>query len=150
MKVPRSAALSLLFQHQIHMPENNRTCAIHVENGLFTDAAIASIRTTKNNFQISGQEVTELFREVGKKRTNGAPFNFENLDEHEDEDIKIHFGITKQDFRYLLHYCRLEMRDSDTRTVTNALAMFLMVLRHNTCQKVKSRRLCTIRDQKQE
>ena len=137
MKVPRSAALSLLFQHQIHMPDNNRTCASHVENGLFTDAAIASIRTTKDSFQISGQEVTELFREVAKQKQNGAPLNFENLDQHEDEDIQIHFGITKEDFRYLLPYCRLEMRDSDARTVSNALAMFLMVLRHNTCQKVK-------------
>jgi len=132
------------------MPENNRTCAIYVENRVFTDAAIANIRTTKNNFQISGQEVTELFREVGKQKKSGAPFNFENLDEHEDEDIIIHFGITKEDFQSLLPYCRLEMRDSDARTVSNALAMFLMVLRHNTCQKVKSRSLCTIRDRKQE
>ena len=66
------------------------------------------------------------------------PMAFHNYHLYTDSDFYMLVGVTKPQFLSLIPYISGDMRTSKARSVENALALFLMKLRHNTIQEVTS------------
>jgi len=64
------------------------------------------------------------------------PMAFHNHHLYTDSDFYMLVGESKSQFLSLVPYISGNMRTSKARSVENALALFLMKLRHNTSQEV--------------
>jgi len=64
---------------------------------------------------------------------------FHSPELYSDEDFYMLVGLSKSDFLSLVPYLSGDMRTSRARSLENALALFLMKLRHNTTQEVCSK-----------
>ena len=67
------------------------------------------------------------------------PLAFHSPELYSDEDFYMLVGLSKSDFLSLVPYLSGDMRTSRARSLENALALFLMKLRHNTTQEVCSK-----------
>jgi len=64
------------------------------------------------------------------------PLAFHNPELYSDKDFYMMVGLTKPQFSSLVPYLTGDMRTSQARSIENALALFLMKLRHNIPQEV--------------
>jgi hypothetical protein len=62
------------------------------------------------------------------------PYSFDN-DGVPSKDYRLWTGLKKEDFDVLVHYLTPEMRNSSARSIRNALAMMLILLRTNLKQE---------------
>lgn len=152
--LPWTAIRQTWFEKRIYIPKSNRSCEKHLtDSSNFTEDALLTIETLKQSVNVKIEDFNVWLHSISDLPKN-VPYNFEE-DGVEPEKYRMFFGINKDSFDDLLQYligkinflkvfisahhslvCFLGMRNTSTRSLRTALAMFLLVLRNNMKQEL--------------
>jgi hypothetical protein len=137
-RIPNSALLDIWIQAKVLVPEDNRTCSEHLDNGRFTSDAITLIQATRTDAELTGQQISSWLINITKKLSQRhRPVDFNVGSPLTDNDYKLLTGITRDQFRELVGVLKEnKMRESGNRSLRNALGIFLVMLRLNVSQRV--------------
>ena len=136
-RVPKEARAQCWMEKDISIPFNNRVCKIHLDGKLFSQEALDSIEGTKDGVRMTDEEMadwifdlTQLAKGEGKRRR----YNFDDPKNVPASEYKLLVGFEKEDFDYLVTRISPYLNKSSNRSVRNALAVFLMFVRHEHSQ----------------
>jgi len=136
-RIPKQALTQVWMEKSILIPHENRCCAVHLVERQFTEEAMGLITATRNGVLMSDEELCSwIFQlsQLGKNRRLRRRYNFDDPQDISQEDYANLVGFPKEDFDFLLTEISGHVHNSSNRSPRNALAMFLMLLRHNLSQ----------------
>ncbi|CAF1003785.1 unnamed protein product [Brachionus calyciflorus] len=127
--VPSEARVQIMVLKGIFIPDNCRICFIHLQGFRFNKEALDSIVSFKNEIKMESKSVKDLICsliDASKKKSLFDEFaDFNSLD---DETCKETTGFFKKEFEIINHYLA-DMKDSNVRTKSQALAIYLFWLK---------------------
>ncbi|CAG7786339.1 unnamed protein product [Allacma fusca] len=126
-------------EKNIYIPTNNRTCAEHISNDVFTPHAVqllmerSVVKTITHSDLLA--RVQDFLRTCVKSppRISSPPLDFDSP-LLTDSDYECYTSLTKDQFDFVLSFISPHMRDSQNRSIRNALAIFLIKLRMDLSQ----------------
>lgn len=138
-RIPKSALAQVWTEKEIFIPHDNRCCSIHLERQLFSEEAMELIVPTKNGVLMSDEDLAQWILDLSKRNnlksnSKRRRYNFDDPTDVDKEDYPNLVGFSKIQFNSLLTEISGHLHNSVNRTVRNALAIFLMLLRHNLSQ----------------
>ena len=134
--IQADARTQVLLKKNIFIPNGCRTCQSHLdENGLFKKECFDLIEAEVKKSKINQQSVNDLIKTLLEASRKKNLFeDFSNLKKIDDETCKVTTGFSKEEFIILNGYLD-EMRDSDVRTKSQALAIYLFWLKTGMSQE---------------
>jgi hypothetical protein len=137
-RIPKAALSQVWIEKSIVIPHENRTCATHLVDKRFTDAALELINPTKNGVLMCDDQLTawilDLSANSQQKNSKRRRYDFENGQDVPFADYQHLVGVSKENFEILLSFIKPSVHSSNNRTPRNALAIFLMMIRHDFTQ----------------
>ncbi|KAK9512319.1 hypothetical protein O3M35_000771 [Rhynocoris fuscipes] len=125
--VPSKARLQVFISTRIFIPRNNRCCPEHLINDRFYVDELSKLNIFSNTCTISSQELALFLNELSETCDNSI---LDRVDDNSlsDERIKSLTGYTVGQINTLKNML-VSMRNSDNRSVNQALFVFLFKLR---------------------
>lgn len=130
-RIPGEALAHVWSELHIFVPKSNRCCSSHLTGNIFSNEALELIDASKEGIILNDEEITEWMKHI-KISSNRKTFNFDD-DVIDDEDFIQLTGFSKEQFHNLLPFLN-QINSTKFRSKKNALAIFLMMLRHNLSQ----------------
>lgn len=112
-------------------------CDYHLSGNLFTKEAMDVIVATKTSVVMTDAELSAWILAHGGSRSRNSGrrrYNFDDATDVKNEDYPRLVGLTKDEFDIMLLELSGKVYNTENRSVRNALAIFLMVLRHGMTQ----------------
>lgn len=137
-RIPKEALAQVWIEKTIMIPHENRSCGSHLSGKEFTDAAMQEITPTTHGVLMSDEELSHWILDLSQmckmNKEKRKRFDFEDPKNVPEEDYPILLGVTKANFDTMLSIIKSSLHKSVNRTPREALAMFMMVLRHGMTQ----------------
>ncbi len=135
-KIPKAAIRDIWRTHHVLVPVNNRCCKMHRTDKAFTDETKTLILTLQTAERISEESLFEWLCEVTSPEGEPSPSKYDFEKGVTDDSYDLLVGMEKHHFDYLYSVVQPHMRNSENRTIRDALAMFLCLLHHRQSQEV--------------
>lgn len=133
-RIPKEALCQVWTQKAIMVPPLNRCCGIHLDGKLFTDEAMDMIVPTKTGVFMSDEELATWILDCTSAKSGQRRYNFDDPNNVKSKEYMSLVGLTRTQFDIMLAELKGHLNNSVNRSVRNALAMFLMMIRHNLSQ----------------
>lgn len=135
-RIPKAAVRDAWTCLQVYIPPTNRCCPKHIANGVFTDEAKFIIRTTETEINVTTANFFDWLTSITQivhQKPSIYDFGSNSVPENKFETL---LGVTKPAFNELCSYMSPEMRNTSERSIPNAVAMMLMLLRTGCTQEL--------------
>jgi hypothetical protein len=137
-RIPKDALSQVWLEKEIMVPHNNRCCGSHLSGKLFSKEAMEAIVAPKHGVRMSDEKLCSWILDLSgicrKLKSEQRRYNFDDPTSVRQKDYKLLVGLTKSDFDALLPELSGQLYESSNRSKRNALAILLMMLRHNLSQ----------------
>jgi hypothetical protein len=137
-RIPSDALFQVWITKDIVIPHENRCCANHLTGKTFTDDALNLITGTQRGVLMTDDNLVEwilqLSEHVKNKSQKRRRYDFDDESSVPELSFKNIVGFVKEDFDYLVSRVQGYMHNSVNRSTRNAVAMLLMLLRHDLSQ----------------
>jgi hypothetical protein len=137
-RIPKAALSQVWIEKNILIPHENRCCGSHLVGKEFSDEAMDQITATTHGILMTDEELSRWILDLSllckTKQEKRKRFDFNDSKNIKDEDYPLLLGVTKQNFETMLSMIRSKLHKSQNRSPREALAIFLMVLRHGMTQ----------------
>ena len=127
--IPSEARVQALIEKNIFIPDQCRTCGLHLNGNRFKKEILDLIVPYKREVKMTKQSIEELVKcliEASKK--NSLFDEFSNTSSLDDETCKSTTGFSKNDFEIILSHLT-DLNDSSVRTKSQALSIYLFWLK---------------------
>ena len=130
------------------VPHENRVCGIHLNGKFFSNEALELITATKHGVLMSDSDLANWMMDLRMMYKEGISnrrrYNFDDPTNVSEDDYPNLVGFTKIQFDVLLMELSGHVHNSSNRSQRNALAVFLMFMRHDLSQVKKYKyKICT-------
>jgi hypothetical protein len=137
-RIPKVALSQVWIEKNILIPHENRCCASHLAGKQFTDGSMDEIVATRRGVLMTDEQLSRWILDLSelckKNKEQRKRFDFEAPNNVKDDDYHLLLGVTKPNFETILSIIKSGLHKSQNRTPREALAMFLMLLRHGMSQ----------------
>jgi hypothetical protein len=144
-RIPKKALAQVWNEKTIFIPHCNRVCQQHLEGKLFSEDAMDEIVSTKDGVLLSDEEISTWIFELTlshQPEKRQRRYNFDDPNNVTSDDYATLVGFSKEDFDSLLPYISGQIHNSVNRSARNALAIFMMTLRHDFTQVIIYKKCC--------
>ncbi|RNA22087.1 Vacuolar sorting-associated 13C [Brachionus plicatilis] len=135
--IQSEARIQALLSKNIFIPRGSRTCQSHLnEAGLFKNDHLDLIKISKYESKINRVSANDLIQtliEASKKKS--LFYEFSDPSKIDNDTCKNTTGFNKEEFNIICSYLD-EMKDSQVRTKSQALAIYLFWLKTGMTQRV--------------
>lgn len=121
-------------QKRIFLSKTLRTCPGHIEEKMFTQAALLMIRSSAKGIRLSPEEICQWIHDLSSPAPQTPRVDFTGNTILEDEYPTL-VRVSKPEFEEIHSLIKPYMRNTSQRTTRNALGVFLMTMRQNLNQK---------------
>ena len=134
-RIPKRAIDDVWHKKKIRIPYNNRCCSRHLINNLFTEEALEQIHAEHEQSYATPEEFAQWFKnlDLPQQPKFKLKLQFSTLD---PEDYGLLTGFSKEQFDNILSFIEIDLRNTDTRTIRDALGLFLVKLRTNMTHRL--------------
>ena len=129
-RVPKLLRLNTYITRQFYIPENARCCASHHVNNMFYDDSFSQIKHVENSSFLPSNEVKWLLSSSTKICQKSSVMMSFKLSTTLEKDCYSITGFNNDQFHELLSKLTT-LRNTDLRSRSEAVAVFLSRLRHN-------------------
>lgn len=132
--IPEEARMQSFIKLRLHIPAGNRCCRTHLIRNRFYDEDLNRLRVYSNSSNLSASELTKMMESLSIKCDSTL---YDEIGEFSlsEKQLLIFTGLTWENI-ILLRNMLTSMRNRQTRTVTQALVVFLFKLRTGNSNKL--------------
>lgn len=132
--IPEQARMQSFIKMRLHIPAGNRCCRIHFFKNRFYDEDLSRLRVHSNSSNLSATELKKMMENISIKCDSTLYDKIGDFSLSEKQ-LLIFTGLTWENV-ILLRDMLTSMRNRQTRTVTQALVVFLFKLRTGNSNKI--------------